>query len=82
MAPYCKHFLEIALPRSPLAISVRLYAMYRTPLPPLKLSHRYASEVDFEIYEILVGPLVHYMAHDVFLPNPPLGQYKDQHGAH
>ena len=38
--------------------------------PPLKLSHRYATEVDFQIYEM--GPLAHYMAHDFFIPNLPL----------
>ena len=43
-----------------------------TPPPPLKLSHRYATEVDFQIYEM--GPLAYYMADDFFIPNPPLGR--------
>ena len=36
--------------------------------PPLKLNHRYATEVDFEIYEM--WPLTDYTAHDFFIPNP------------
>ena len=71
MAPFFKHFLEIASRRSPVAISVRLYAIHRVyPPPPLKLSHRYATEVDFQIYEM--GPLAYYMADDFFIRNPPL----------
>ena len=38
--------------------------------PPLELSHKYATEVDFQIYEM--GPLAYYMADDFFIPNPPL----------
>ena len=39
--------------------------------PPLELSHRYATEVDFQIYEM--EPLAsYYMADDFFIPNPPL----------
>ena len=34
MVPFFKHFLEIALRRSPVAISVRLYAMHRIYPPP------------------------------------------------
>ena len=43
------------------------------PLPPspLKLSHKYATEVAFQIYEM--RPPTHYMADDFFIPNPPLG---------
>ena len=44
--------------------------MQCTAYTPLKLSHRYATEVDFQIYEM--GPLAHYMAHDFFIPNLPL----------
>ena len=44
--------------------------MHRIYPPPPKLSHRYATEVDFQIYEM--GPLAHYMAHDFFIPIPPL----------
>ena len=41
--------------------------------PPMKLSNRYATEVDFQIYEM--GPLAYYMADDFFIPNPPLVIY-------
>ena len=34
MAPFFKHVLEIAQRRSPVAISVRLYAMHRIYPPP------------------------------------------------
>ena len=48
MAPFFKHFLEIAYRRSPVAISVRLYVMHRIyPHPPPPESHRYVTEVDF-----------------------------------
>ena len=46
-----------------------MHRIYPPPLP-LKLSHRYATEVDFQIYEM--GPLDYYMAVDFFIPNPPL----------
>ena len=46
------------------------FTAYIPPPPPLKLSHRYATEVDFQIYEM--GPLAYYMADDFFIPNPPL----------
>ena len=44
--------------------------MHRIYPRPLKLSHRYATEVDFQISEM--GPLAYYMADDFFIPNPPL----------
>ena len=37
--------------------------------PPLKLSHRYATEVDFQIYEL--GPLANYIAHDFLSQSAP-----------
>ena len=53
------------------AISMRLCnALLIPPPPPRKLSHRYATEVDSEIYDM--GPLSHYMADDFIIPNPPL----------
>ena len=47
-----------------------MHRLYPPPPPPLKLSHRYATEVDFQIYEM--GPLAYYMADDFFIPNPSL----------
>ena len=40
------------------------------PTPWNYISHRYATEVDFQIYEM--GPLAYYMADDFFIPNQPL----------
>ena len=40
------------------------------PTPWNYISHRYATEVNFQIYEM--GPLDYYMADDFFIPNPPL----------
>ena len=46
-----------------------MHRIYPAPTQ-LKLSHRYATEVDFQIYEM--GPIAYYMANDFFISNPPL----------
>ena len=55
MAPFFKNFLELAWRQSTVAISMRLCNAPHILPPPRKLSHRYATEVDFEIYDM--GPL-------------------------
>ena len=53
-------------------ISLFLFKIFQRNMSPKprKLSHRYATEVDFEIYDM--GLRGHYMADDYFIPNPPL----------
>ena len=57
MAPFFKNCLELEWRHSTVAISMRLCNAPHIPPPssPGKRSHRYATEVDFEIYNM--GPL-------------------------
>ena len=54
MAPFKKNLLSLLTPKYRSYQHEAMQCTTYTP-PPLKLSHRYATDVDFEIYDM--GPL-------------------------
>ena len=53
--------LHEAVSRSPVAIILRLYVMHHLHPPPLKLSHKCATAVAFQIYEMGSQPITWQM---------------------